>query len=108
MNNLKHTAGFWSVHRYDEKNEPFAVIPSDESNTAWVALTKKISAGDRIICEVKMSTWKLGDVHTVDNLAEFNANVDRICGLANITEGLTLEQVEYAIQAYRDECGGDQ
>jgi hypothetical protein len=108
MKNLKHTAGFWAVAKFDENNEPFAVIPSDTSGTPWVSLTKKISSGDRIICEVRMSTWRLGSTHTVDNVVEFDANVDRICGLANITDGLSLEQVEHAIQAYRDECGGDQ
>jgi hypothetical protein len=108
MNDLKHTTGFWAVAKFDENNEPFAVIPSDTSGTPWVSLTKKISSGDRIICEVRMSTWRLGSIHTVDNVVEFDANVDRICGLANITDGLHIAQVEQAIEAYRATLGGNQ
>ena len=102
MSNLNHTKGTWGIHKFSVGNKPFIVDAGDEC-APWIACSFRISAGSRVIGELTMSTLPpiSAEISNVDNMQELNANIERICGLVNVCDGLTLDEVRDAVYAVR-------
>lgn len=99
-----HTPAPWGIHPFSENAEPMVVDPGAH-HRPWVSFNLTISSGKRIVGELKMGTMQISEHSSylyVDNVRELRANVERVCELINICEGLTIDEVKLAIGAYHE------
>lgn len=73
----KHTPGPWTIHKSYREFKPFVVNPT-HGGDPWVSCSTYISRGDKIICEVEMTTCKDTGWPSVSNLQEMIDNAHLI------------------------------
>ncbi len=83
----KHTPGPWTIHKSYREFKPFVVNPAN-GDDPWVSCSTYISRGDKIICEVEMTTCKDTGWPSVSNLQEMIANAHLIAEAPRLLEAL--------------------
>jgi hypothetical protein len=84
---MKYTPGPWTIHHAYREIKPFAVLPGGDSDP-WVSCSTRISNGEKLICEVSMSTCKGKGCSSVSNVDEMVANAYLIKEAPRLLEAL--------------------
>lgn len=91
----KHTPGPWSIHEMNRDQEPFLVTPENGADS-WMAMSRYVGKGEKLICDVAMMTGEGGGYPRVDNFGECIANARLISAAP---EGLDAAILAYEILA---------
>jgi hypothetical protein len=86
---MSHTKGPWNIHPAFVNPELMAVSHDDNSEP-WVSCSTRVAQGNKLICEVSMSSYDGGGWPIVRTRGEMMANANLIAAAPELLEALEL------------------